>query len=287
MFRIPSHTTVAAYGALFVALGGVSYAAVKLPAGSVGNRELRKDAVTAAKVRDGSLTRADFGTNALPAGARGESGPPGPKGDGGRDGTAGPQGQDGPQGLQGLQGERGLTGDTPDLSDYYRKGQSDARFLPIGGVAADAGRLGGLPPAFYARGPNTVFSNAMTTLVANRTVTAAELAGFGLLAVDCVGVARQSSTGTETVLKWVGELPATVAWTLDADAPGDRAGARFVAASESHVFARVTDTDAVRRVSVTVFGPSRYADFEIMVLNEEGGQPGCRATVSSRYARAL
>ena len=38
---------VVAYAALFIALGGSSYAAIKLPANSVGNRQLKKGAVTA------------------------------------------------------------------------------------------------------------------------------------------------------------------------------------------------------------------------------------------------
>ena len=39
-----------AYIALFVALGGTSYAAISLPAGSVGNRQLQNRAIDAAKL---------------------------------------------------------------------------------------------------------------------------------------------------------------------------------------------------------------------------------------------
>jgi hypothetical protein len=42
--------------ALFVALGGTSYAAVQLPAGSVGTKQLKKNAVTAKKIRNGAVT---------------------------------------------------------------------------------------------------------------------------------------------------------------------------------------------------------------------------------------
>jgi len=59
--------------ALFVALGGTSYAAVKLPAKSVGTKQLKAGAVTGAKVRDHSLSAADFGGQ-LPAGASGAQG---------------------------------------------------------------------------------------------------------------------------------------------------------------------------------------------------------------------
>ncbi|HEX4009041.1 MAG TPA: hypothetical protein VHX62_03485, partial [Solirubrobacteraceae bacterium] len=44
-----------AYVALFVALGGTSYAAIKLPAGSVGNRQLKNHSVTPIKLDTGSI----------------------------------------------------------------------------------------------------------------------------------------------------------------------------------------------------------------------------------------
>ena len=83
----PSHATVVAYLALFIALGGVSYAAATLPRGSVGTAQIRKGAVTksklAAKVRDG--LRGPVG----PTGPKGDTGPTGPKGDIGPAGPAG------------------------------------------------------------------------------------------------------------------------------------------------------------------------------------------------------
>jgi hypothetical protein len=51
---------VVAYLALFIALGGTSYAAVNLPAGSVGTRELRNGAVTNKKLAKGSVGAADL-----------------------------------------------------------------------------------------------------------------------------------------------------------------------------------------------------------------------------------
>lgn len=44
------------YAALFVSLGGTGFAAVNLPAGSVGSRQLRNGSVTAAKLAAGSVT---------------------------------------------------------------------------------------------------------------------------------------------------------------------------------------------------------------------------------------
>lgn len=98
--------------ALFVALGGTGYAAATLPRNSVGPTQLRTNAVTSAKVRNGSLLAKDFKAGQLPAGA----GAAGPKGDAGAKGEAGPKGEAGakgdagPQGAAGAQGEPGATG---------------------------------------------------------------------------------------------------------------------------------------------------------------------------------
>jgi hypothetical protein len=45
-----------AYLALFVALGGTSYAAIKLPKNSVGEKQIKKNAVTGTKIKNGSVT---------------------------------------------------------------------------------------------------------------------------------------------------------------------------------------------------------------------------------------
>jgi hypothetical protein len=82
--------------ALFVALGGTSYAAIRLPANSVGARQLKANSVNSGKVRDGSLTARDFATANLPMGP---AGPVGTKGDAGPKGEAGPKGDTGPAGL--------------------------------------------------------------------------------------------------------------------------------------------------------------------------------------------
>lgn len=78
--RVRRHLTpsmAVALIALFVALGGVSYAAVELPRDSVGASQLKRSAVTSAKVKDGSLLARDFKAGQLP---RGEQGPAGERG---------------------------------------------------------------------------------------------------------------------------------------------------------------------------------------------------------------
>ena len=117
------------YFALFVALGGVSYAAVALPKNSVSSKQIKngqvkgvdlaKNAVTSAKVKNGSLRASDFKLGDLPAGAPGATGP------------------------TGATGATGATGQV-DTSNFYDKATSDGRFLSATGKAADADKLDGI-----------------------------------------------------------------------------------------------------------------------------------------------
>ena len=79
--------------ALFVALGGASYAAIKLPANSVGAAQIKKNAVDSNKVKDRSLLATDFKTGQLP---RGETGATGAAGAAGATGATGATGAAGP-----------------------------------------------------------------------------------------------------------------------------------------------------------------------------------------------
>ena len=79
--------------ALFLAVGGTSYAAAKLPTNSVATKQIKngqvksadlgKSSITSPKVKDGSLLARDFAFGQLPAG------------------PAGPQGEQGKSGLDG------------------------------------------------------------------------------------------------------------------------------------------------------------------------------------------
>ena len=98
--RRPSHATVVAYLALFVALGGSSYAALTISGKNVKNESLtgadvKNNTLGSADVKNGSLLTTDFKAGQLPAGPPGERGPEGPTGPIGLTGPEGPQGKEG------------------------------------------------------------------------------------------------------------------------------------------------------------------------------------------------
>jgi hypothetical protein len=105
-----TYANVAATAALFVALGGTSYAAVSLGRNAVKTANIAPNAINASKVKDGSLRAADFAPGALPAGVKGSSGAKGDTGDTGATGPAGAQGLLGSTGSAGGQGPAGLSG---------------------------------------------------------------------------------------------------------------------------------------------------------------------------------
>jgi hypothetical protein len=95
--RIPrsTYSNVAATLALFVALGGTSYAAITITGGNVRNgsltgsdlkdgsvegRDVAGGSLTSSDVKNGSLLAGDFKAGELPAGAQGPAGPAGPQG---------------------------------------------------------------------------------------------------------------------------------------------------------------------------------------------------------------
>src|SRR5436305_10987874 len=68
----PSPAMIVALLALFIAMGGVGYAAFKLPKNSVGAKQIKKNAVNSSKVADGSLLAGDFKAGQLPKGDKGD-----------------------------------------------------------------------------------------------------------------------------------------------------------------------------------------------------------------------
>ena len=75
-----TYANVMATVALFIALGGASYAAIKLPKNSVGTKQLKKEAVSLSKIKASARSAMN--------GQKGEQGDRGPQGE------AGPAGPD-------------------------------------------------------------------------------------------------------------------------------------------------------------------------------------------------
>jgi Collagen triple helix repeat (20 copies) len=105
----------------FVVLGGgAAYAATQLPKNSVGTKQLQNGAVTAEKVKSGSLMASNFAPGQLPAGPQG---PKGETGKEGREGAAGKRGLPGEQGKQGVVGEKGERGEKGEAGANGEKGE--------------------------------------------------------------------------------------------------------------------------------------------------------------------
>jgi hypothetical protein len=139
--------------ALFIALGGASYAAINLPKNSVGTKQLKgksvgtkqlkPQAVKSNKVKDRSLLAVDFKNGQLPSGAIGLAGPQGADGQPGAtglqgaigvpgpEGITGPQGVTGPTGSQGAQGGKGDKGDQGDVGPTGPVGPTEGTATPF------------------------------------------------------------------------------------------------------------------------------------------------------------
>jgi hypothetical protein len=110
--------------AVFVALGGASYAAFKVPANSVGTKQLKSGAVTGAKIHRGAVSAADIGQGSLQGNLL-------------ADGS-----------LTGKQINAGTLGTVPNAT---HAGSADS--ATNAGHATNSDQLGGLPAASYLTGP--------------------------------------------------------------------------------------------------------------------------------------
>jgi len=106
--------------ALFVALGGTSYAAITLPRNSVGANQLRTGSVRTAEVRDRSLSARDLSVAARDF-LKSQQGAEGPRG---------PQGPAGPQGIQGPPGQSGGVVITIRTAGFTAGGDADPDSIP-------------------------------------------------------------------------------------------------------------------------------------------------------------
>jgi hypothetical protein len=74
-----TYANVVATMALFIALGGTSYAAIKLPHNSVGSTQIKTGAVHTGEIRDRTIRLQDISRSAR-ASLHGQTGPQGPQG---------------------------------------------------------------------------------------------------------------------------------------------------------------------------------------------------------------
>jgi hypothetical protein len=114
----PSPAMVVACTALLFAMTGAGYAAVVLGPNTVGTKQLKRNAVTSIKVKNGSLLRADFRRGQIPAGPRG------------------PQGLPGQQGIQGVQGAQGIQGPAGPGARWARVHANGSIIIQSGGITS-------------------------------------------------------------------------------------------------------------------------------------------------------
>ena len=100
--------------AVFIALGGTSYAAISITGRSVQNgsltgADIKNNSIKSGDVRNRSLLAKDFKAGQLPAGVAGAAGPTGPTGAKGDRGPAGPKGDEGEKGDTGGPGRSALS----------------------------------------------------------------------------------------------------------------------------------------------------------------------------------
>ena len=147
-----TYANVMATIAVFIALGGSSYAAIKLPNNAVKTRNIAPNAVTGAKVKNGSLTRRDFGLGQIPQGAAGAQGTTG------ADGSGGPVGPTGPRGLNGADG----SADTP-AQILTKLAQVDGPASGLDADTVDGADASGLQKRVTGTCPAASFVNAVAS----------------------------------------------------------------------------------------------------------------------------
>jgi hypothetical protein len=183
-----TYANVAASLALFLALGGAAYAATQLPKNSVGTNQIRKEAVTAAKIA--KKTRQQL------QGRRGPAGQQGPQGKTGAKGGTGAKGAVGARGAQGNTGAPGVDGTGPAFEAFAKPTAPTA----IGTGTQVVGLS--LAPGQYATSANVVVKATAAATVSCTLLNGGEAsatipaAGFETLSMSGVRGLAGASTAT-------------------------------------------------------------------------------------------
>jgi hypothetical protein len=193
-----SYANVMATAAVFVALGGSSYAAVTITGeqiqdnsvasadvrnNSVRGKDIRRGTVTSTVIRDASLLARDFMPGQLQPGSHGEPGPTGARGPEGPSGAAGPQGSQGepgpagphgPAGTAGVSGVERIVGSSANNSDSHK---SAVATCPNGKKVLGTG-------SFVQGGATGSVPNLLTDVVILATLVDAALTSVQAIAAE-------------------------------------------------------------------------------------------------------
>jgi len=129
---------------MFIALGGSSYAAIKITGSNVANSSLtgadiKNSSLTGSDVKNASLLADDFKAGELPAGAQGPAGPAGPAG------SAGPQGAPGATDVVARRRDTLIASGTNESASI----QCETGERAVGGGAGMSGLLNGTTAIYF------------------------------------------------------------------------------------------------------------------------------------------
>jgi hypothetical protein len=177
--------------ALFVALGGASYAAVSLPMNSVGTKQIKSASINNSKVKKGSLLRNAFKAGQLPAGKRGK------------------RGVRGARGVAGLAGVAGVAGVGTKLAA--------SGSIPAQAITAD-GAWHTYASSTFSAAANTVYQQVQDTNYTQFTVTGADCGNTSSYivreTVNGVPTAPADANGFSYIPGFFGSYPAGTSITL-------------------------------------------------------------------------
>ncbi len=199
--------------ALVVLGGGSAYAAGQLLGkNTVGTKQLKRGAVTGAKVRNGSLRAVDFAAGQLKPGPRG---PEGKRGATGGRGATGSRGTDGPRGATGSTGPSGISrGFQASGAAALVSAEPFATTpvsLPVGAgnyfvtATVEADATDGKPGTLTCRlvngggGSGSTATQRSQTLAAEETETFVLAAGFRVVAGQSINLQCNRSGESEAV----------------------------------------------------------------------------------------
>jgi hypothetical protein len=209
-----------AYLALFVALGGTSWAAVTLPRNSVGSAQLKRGAVkspdvgrgavTSRAIRNRTIQRQDLAANVLTTGPAGPVGAAGPAGAPGAPGPTGPSGAPGPTEGQSVDGSSATAGNLHRDPATVTTSRAGRLLVSKSVTSMSASCGGGTTPVFFLeldrkRIRGTTFSTSVTINAPTFVGVTSDVVPAGThtveIGIDCEGgTASVTGHGNATVV---------------------------------------------------------------------------------------